>query len=124
ICGILCTQWLREYTREISLPAEHAIPIRQMHYDGLISWKVPKIVSALPVILQISVLLFFVGILDLLASLHPIVAALVAAVIGLTVGILAFTTVLSVLQILYEITGTKSATLHQCPFKSPQSMSF
>ncbi|PFH47361.1 hypothetical protein AMATHDRAFT_87764 [Amanita thiersii Skay4041] len=117
VLGILCCQWLREYSSDFDLSTEHAITNRQMHMEGLFKWKVPEIISSLPVMLQLSVLLFFAGILDLLWSLHHVVAATITIIMGLTSIIVIFTTVAPVVQILYE----RSPSIYQCPYKSPQS---
>ncbi|PFH49469.1 hypothetical protein AMATHDRAFT_63170 [Amanita thiersii Skay4041] len=125
VFGILCTQWLREFTRDASLTPEHAIPNRQMRYDGLIAWKVPEFISALPVILQMSVLLFFVGILDLLWSLHQVVAITATTAIGLTALILLCTTMAPITHCLHMMHRFfNSAAPPQCPYKSPLSWMF
>ncbi|KAF8623366.1 hypothetical protein AX17_007444 [Amanita inopinata Kibby_2008] len=121
VLGIMCTQWLREFTNEIPLPAEQAITVCQTRHDGLLAWKVPEMVTSLPVILQISVLLFFAGILDLLWSLHYVVAAVVTAAVCLTAVILVFTTVAPFLQCVYDLIYKGVPTLTRCPYKSPQS---
>ncbi|PFH45879.1 hypothetical protein AMATHDRAFT_8540 [Amanita thiersii Skay4041] len=121
VLGILCTQWLREYTRDIPLPPEHLIPTRQMHWEGLLAWKVPDVISTLPVILQLSVLLFFAGVLDLLWSLDHMIATILSIALGLLLLFLILTTVAPVFQYFYE---SELPSLYQCPYKSPQSFLF
>ncbi|KAM6490086.1 hypothetical protein JOM56_014405, partial [Amanita muscaria] len=98
IFGILCLQWIREFTRDISSYAVDCITIRRMRYDGLLNWKVPAIVNWLPIILQTSVLLFFAGVLDLLWSVHDTVAAVITAIVKLVTVAIIFTTVAPVVQ--------------------------
>ncbi|PFH47002.1 hypothetical protein AMATHDRAFT_7186 [Amanita thiersii Skay4041] len=103
VVGILCFQWLREFSQERPLSSEEAVMDRQMRYEGLLAWKVPEVISTLPVVLQLSVFLFFAGILDLLWSLHHIVAAFITTGMGITMSVIAVTT---------------------CPYKSPLSWFF
>ncbi|KAM6503224.1 hypothetical protein JOM56_000167 [Amanita muscaria] len=118
IFGILCLQWIRQFTREISMPVKVAIPIRQMRYDGLRYWKVPEIISALSVVLQISVLLFFAGILEFLWTLNREVAACCTVFVGLIAVGLAFTTFSPLIQTIQACYVPPSK---QCPYKSPLS---
>jgi hypothetical protein len=115
----MCLQWLREYRRDVALPHKDAIALRQMRYEGLLAWRVPEILSALPVILQASLLLFFIGILDLLWSRNPTVAASVTVVVGIVMSFLAISTALPALQ--HALTKNRHLRVHQCPYKSPQS---
>lgn len=122
LIGILCLQWLREFQRDAALPHKESVALRQMRYEGLIEWHVPEILSALPVILQLALILFFVGLLDLLWSLHPIIAACISAVVGVVMLFLATTTVLPTLQ--HALTKNNHLRILQCPYKSPQSWLF
>lgn len=119
LLGIMCLQWLREYRRDVALPHKEAIALRQMRYEGLLAWHVPEILSALPVILQTSLLLFFIGILDLLWARHWIVAACVTVVVGIVMTFLAITSALPALQ--HAFVKDRHLRVHQCPYKSPQS---
>lgn len=62
-CGIM-KQWLLFYSRNTSggSPKRTALT-RQYHYEGLIYWRVPQIIESLPIIMNISVFLFFVGLI-------------------------------------------------------------
>src|SRR6266446_7680910 len=66
LIGILCMQWLREFKRDAARSHKDAIAIRQMRFEGLLKWKVPMILSLLPLLLQFALVLFFAGVLDLL----------------------------------------------------------
>ncbi|KAE9404962.1 hypothetical protein BT96DRAFT_385973 [Gymnopus androsaceus JB14] len=74
IIGILCKQWLREYRRDAALSPKDALMLRQTRLESFQKWKVDDILSALPLLLQSALVLFFAGILDLLWSLNTIVA--------------------------------------------------
>ncbi|CDO70183.1 hypothetical protein BN946_scf184774.g11 [Trametes cinnabarina] len=106
--GLLVKQWLREYLAGSSNISRESIRIRQYRYDGLRKWRVPQIILFLPMLLQLSLVLFFVGLVDLLWSLHPVVASVVSVVVA-TGGLLGLMT--SLLPPLYP----------DCPYKSPQS---
>ncbi|KAJ3572442.1 hypothetical protein NP233_g3080 [Leucocoprinus birnbaumii] len=123
LVGILCLQWLREFQRASSpLPPKSSLALRQMRYSGLMAWRVPEILSALPLLLQISLLLFFAGLLDLLWDRDPIVAGVLSVAVGLVICFLGATTALPALQFVFS----KDEMLRgdQCPYKSPQSWLF
>ncbi|PPR04409.1 hypothetical protein CVT26_004234 [Gymnopilus dilepis] len=122
LIGILCMQWLREYGRDAARSHKDALAIRQMRYEGLIRWKVPSILSFLPLLLQLAFVLFFAGLLDLLWNLNRLVAIFVTIAVDLVFLVLVGTTVLPALQSHL----TKDPYLHvgQCPYKSPQSWAF
>ncbi|KAI0659375.1 hypothetical protein C8Q70DRAFT_1045226 [Cubamyces menziesii] len=106
--GLMVKQWLREYLAGSSNISRESIRIRQFRYQGLRSWHVPEIILFLPMLLQLALVLFFIGLLDLLWSLHPVVAAIVTVIVALT-GL--FALVACVFPPLFP----------DCPYKSPQS---
>ncbi|TFK38193.1 hypothetical protein BDQ12DRAFT_606272, partial [Crucibulum laeve] len=116
--GILCLQWLRQYNRDAALSHKDAIALRQMRYEGLLAWRVPEILSSLPVILQIALVLFFAGLLCLLWSLDHAVALLVTVSAGIAFFFLVVTTVSPSVQYMF---ARKDLHVPQCPYKSPQS---
>ncbi|KAF9524905.1 hypothetical protein CPB83DRAFT_860440 [Crepidotus variabilis] len=119
LIGILCLQWLREFQRDAALPHKEAVALRQMRYEGLIHWKVPQFLSALPVLLQGSLILFFIGLLDLLWDRNVYVAVAISIVVGFVLIFLGVTTLLPALQ--HAFTKDRHMRVHQCPYKSPQS---
>ena len=122
LIGILCLQWLREYQRDGTLPHKEAVALRQMRFEGLIYWRVPEILSLLPLILQVSLVLFFVGLLDLLWSRNQFVAACVTIAVGIVLLFIVITTALPTLQQI--VTSNEHLRIVQCPYKSPQSWLF
>ena len=106
--GLLVKQWLREYLAGSSNISRESIRIRQYRYDGMRRWRVPEIILCLPILLQAALLLFFIGLLDLLWTLHPIVAGVVTTIVAVSM-LFAITT--SLLPPFYP----------DCPYKSPQS---
>ncbi|KAJ3507208.1 hypothetical protein NMY22_g16999 [Coprinellus aureogranulatus] len=126
LVGILCKQWLREYQRYEGLSPKEAFPVRQMRYEGLLKWHVPKILSFLPLLLQSALLIFFAGLLDLLWSLHPLLASIISTLVGLVMILLASTTILPFAQYLLHFArlSPTDEPQGQCAFKSPQSRAF
>ncbi|RXW17343.1 hypothetical protein EST38_g8506 [Candolleomyces aberdarensis] len=122
LIGILCLQWLREYQRDGTLPHKEAVALRQMRFEGLIYWRVPEILSLLPLILQVSLVLFFVGLLDLLWSRNRFVAACVTIAVGIVLLFIIITTALPTIQQI--LTSNEHLRIAQCPYKSPQSWLF
>ncbi|TFK82455.1 hypothetical protein K466DRAFT_655706 [Polyporus arcularius HHB13444] len=106
--GLLVKQWLREYLAGSSNISRESIRIRQYRYEGLRRWCVPEIIMCLPILLQASLLLFFIGLLDLLWTLHPVVATVATAIVSVS---MLFVTTASFLPPFFP----------SCPYKSPQA---
>ncbi|KAI0698955.1 hypothetical protein C8T65DRAFT_660331 [Cerioporus squamosus] len=106
--GLLVKQWLREYLAGSSNISRESIRIRQYRYEGLRKWCVPEIIMCLPILLQASLVLFFIGLLDLLWTLHPIVATVATVIVAVS---MLFVTTASVLPPFFP----------SCPYKSPQA---
>ena len=122
LIGILCMQWLREFKRDAARSHKNTISIRQMRFEGLLAWKVPLILSLLPILLQFALVLFFAGVLELLWARNFTVAITISVASGIVMFILLATTVLPALQ--YFSTTDLNLRVAQCPYKSPQSWAF
>ncbi|TFK37930.1 hypothetical protein BDQ12DRAFT_588542, partial [Crucibulum laeve] len=121
--GILCIQWLREYERDTHLSPKESLAMRQMLSEGLRKWHVPKVLYALPLLLQLALLLFFVGLLNLLWSLgHIVVLAVSGGFLGLAFLFIGLTTILPTIQFLLPL--DENLRVPQCPYKSLQSWAF
>ncbi|KAF8650334.1 hypothetical protein AX16_005296 [Volvariella volvacea WC 439] len=120
LIGILCLQWIREYQKDPHhLSAQDAVLLRQLRYVGIIGWKVPQIISTLPVLLQLAVLLFFLGLCYFLYELDRIVAVVIMPMIC-SVPLILFGTALA--PIVQRILNNKPTLPSvQCPYKSPQA---
>ncbi|PBK69300.1 hypothetical protein ARMSODRAFT_156620 [Armillaria solidipes] len=107
LVAVLVKQWLHQYISVISdiLPRDRG-SIRQYRYMGLMTWQVPMIIGLLPVLLHISLGLFFAGLSIYLFALD-IAIAYVVAVISATAYV-AYVACL-VLPLFY----------HNCPYKTP-----
>ncbi|KAI3605710.1 hypothetical protein WG66_012029 [Moniliophthora roreri] len=131
--GLLCKQWLREQQRDppTATPAE-ALALRQMRRDSFEKWGVSPFLSVLPILLEVALLFFFVGILDLLWARHPIPFAFCLVSVALSAGLYFVTTFLPVLALFLRL---RRSTLFNrlgysrftpsyyfiCPYKSPQA---
>lgn len=68
--GILVKQWLRELLSISYISPQERIRIRDARVQGLESWKLFEIASLLPILLQISLALFFVGLCFFTEAVH------------------------------------------------------
>lgn len=108
LIGILAKQWLREYMSECSSSPREAVHLRQHRYNGLIGWYIPEIIAFLPLLLEIALVLFLIGLIELLWSLHPFVAGVVSVLVAVSLLFYVCTSILPILSV-------------NCPYKSPQS---
>ncbi|KAK7013609.1 hypothetical protein VNI00_019475 [Paramarasmius palmivorus] len=139
--GLLCKQWLREHQRDVPTrtPGED-LALRQLRRDSFEKWGVALFLSALPILLEIALVLFFVGVLDLLWTLQPILFGVCLAAIGLSVGTYLLTTFLPTITITRDqarfihtpfVDGNSQLSSYRdfgqlayhfiCPYKSPQA---
>ena len=72
--------------------------LRQYRLNHLTKWCVAEIVAILPVLLQISLALFFAGLLILLWHLHHTVAIVASGLVGVVMLFVLVTTILPVFQ--------------------------
>ncbi|KAK0477796.1 hypothetical protein IW261DRAFT_1312531, partial [Armillaria novae-zelandiae] len=113
--GIQCKQWLREYIRDVGCSSKDAL-------YGLLTWKVEWIISTIPLLLQVALVLFFIGVLELLWLLDKTVAVPFTIIVAFMVLFLSFTTLAPSIQYCYVIGRRSLAPLPpQCPYKSLQA---
>ncbi|PSS32118.1 hypothetical protein PHLCEN_2v2114 [Hermanssonia centrifuga] len=106
--GILAKQWIREYLQWNSAlaPARENVLVRQLRFEAWNDWKVSAGISAIPALLELSVVLFLVGLLVLLWTVDIVVATVITIV---TAVLLAISCAVTLLPAVY----------HRCPYKSP-----
>ncbi|KIJ49723.1 hypothetical protein M422DRAFT_777197 [Sphaerobolus stellatus SS14] len=121
VIGILSLQWIREYQRYEELTYQGRIGVRQIRYEGLYQWRIPLILSILPLLLQGALVLFFFGLAGFLWSLSIAVAVPVVISIALVLFFILFTTVAPSWQY-FLLSPTTSQS--QCAYKSSQSWLF
>ena len=104
--GMLIKQWLREYlTGNYTSPRER-IRVRHYRHEGLLTWHVFEIAAMPPLLLQLSLILFFVGLSDFLRQLDSIVGWVVTGVVILWLLLLTTSIIAPVL-------------CFRCPYKFP-----
>ncbi|KAK7043866.1 hypothetical protein VNI00_008032 [Paramarasmius palmivorus] len=127
--GLLCKQWLREHQRDTpTRTPQEALALRQLRRDSFEKWGVSTFLSTLPILLEIALLFFFVGLLDLLWTKHPIPFTFCLTVVSSSVGLYFFTTVI----LTWTAPGQQAKNIldarfeelsyqYICPYKSPQA---
>ncbi|KAK1218332.1 hypothetical protein PQX77_018974 [Marasmius sp. AFHP31] len=142
--ALLCKQWLREHRRHTHTrtPSE-ALALRWLRRQSLEKWRVPEILASLPMLLELALLLFLAGLLELLRTRHPVPFAIATIVVALAAIFYFGTTIIpavniarQVLQVVqnlgFERNNPKTfppsffiMTLppmeYICPYKSPQA---
>ncbi|KAI0346472.1 hypothetical protein BDW22DRAFT_1299808, partial [Trametopsis cervina] len=69
--GILVKQWLREYLAVDNPSPQARLRVRHLRYPQLIRWQVFEIAAFLPLLLQVALALFFLGMCYFTSSVHP-----------------------------------------------------
>jgi len=116
---ILGKQWIREYQKDLSVSACDAVRVRQARFDSLEAWKVPQIMAALPVILLLSLMLFFSGLLIQLWNVNNQTTAIVVSIaVGMTVLLVIVTTIVP------ACVSMQPRRSSFAPFRSPQAWIF
>ncbi len=107
LVAVLVKQWLHQYIATISdsSPRDRG-RIRQSRYMGLQKWQVPMIIGLLPVLLHVSLGLFFAGFCIYLFALELVIAYAVAAMAGCV-------------YIAYIGSLILPLVYHNCPYKTP-----
>ncbi len=84
LVAVLTKQWLHQYISVVSdISPLGRGRIRQYRYMGLEKWQVPMIIGLLPILLHVSLGLFFTGLCIYLFALHAVIAYTVASLSGI-----------------------------------------
>ncbi|KAF9032868.1 hypothetical protein BDZ89DRAFT_1233012, partial [Hymenopellis radicata] len=102
----LVKQWMHQYMAATSGTPRDRCMIRQYRYDGYEKWGVSFIVGTLPVLMHLSLGLFFIGLTVYLIQLYLPLAYITGSLAGIT-------------YIAYFISHVISATYLQCPYRTP-----
>ena len=108
--AMLIISWVREFDRGLgtmSIPEQRA-KTREFRYLGMEHWKLREMVAALPLLIQISLLLFSLGLIMFLFHISTPSFGIATAIFG--VGFL-----------YYAATTTISVFVTSSPFHSPFS---
>jgi len=109
--GMVVSQWLQDYDDVATSTSQQRVRMWYFRDRGFVEWGVLEIVYAVPLLLQISVMLFLAGLVQLLWTMNAVVAGvvtmLVAALFVFSIG-----------------TAVIPAFAPKCPYKSPQAWWF
>jgi hypothetical protein len=111
--AMLIKSWVREFDRglrALSLPEQRA-KTREFRYLGMERWKLQEMVGVLPLLIQISLILFSIGLILFLFQISSPSFGVTTAIFG--VGVL-----------YYTITTSISVFVTSSPFHSPLSRAF
>lgn len=109
--AILIQQWLRQYASLPQVTGRARAHLRQRRYKALREWFVPQLISALSVLLQLTLFLFLGGLIAFLWTVNTAVAIVITAAVGIFFLVFALTTILP-------------AILVECPYRSPLAWFF
>ncbi|EMD37371.1 hypothetical protein CERSUDRAFT_135934, partial [Gelatoporia subvermispora B] len=110
--AITIRQWLTHYTGKTSSNTRESAFTHYLRYDeGFIRWRVPDFIAMLPVLLQMALVFFLIGLAILLFDLNTTVAKVAISLISTLLFFLLFTTI-------------APACWLQCPYKSTQAQIF
>ena len=125
LIAIVSSQWLTEHQHYPShMPVMEKFALFHMRQEALIKWHVPKILSSVALLLLLSLVLFFVGLINFATSFVQAVSVPVIIITCFPLTFIALTTSLPMLQIISLSFSTVHASTGmpaQCPYKSTQS---
>jgi len=108
--AMLIKSWVREFDRGLqamSLPEQRA-KTREFRYLGMKRWKLPEMVGVLPLLIQISLLLFSIGLVLFLFHISKPSFGVTTAILGIGICY-------------YTMTTSISVFVTSSPFRSPLS---
>ena len=128
LIGIIALQWLREHLRPCTnLEPQIAFSLYHLSVESLDRWYLPQIFTALPLLLQLALVLFLAGVFEFLWSLNSTVAIPIAVAVGSSLFFLSWKTVVPAIQALslfFPRLPRKNMPRSPCPYRSPQSWAF
>jgi hypothetical protein len=109
LLAVLALQWVANYDVGLntSSPRKRALQ-RQLRWAGVVNWNMAEIIAFLPLLIFISLFLFFIGIADWLWHMNRIISGIVIGGIGIGLLLYAVTTMMSIITI-------------EAPFRTPVS---
>ncbi|KAI0746589.1 hypothetical protein C8Q80DRAFT_1057900, partial [Daedaleopsis nitida] len=87
LLAILAKQWVNYLLAGLSPVPIAGARHRQYRIDGMHKWKLPFVISVLPVFLHVSLLLFFAGLVDFVWDLNGTLGILIALLVIATSAI-------------------------------------
>jgi hypothetical protein len=109
LLAVLALQWVANYDMGLSTSSARKRALqRHTRWKGIEKWKMGEIIASLPLLIFVSLFLFFIGIADWLWHLNQAIASIVIAGIG--IGCL-----------VYSVTNIISIVKLEAPFRTPVS---
>ncbi|KAF7795303.1 hypothetical protein EIP86_006457 [Pleurotus ostreatoroseus] len=105
---IMVQQWLREYRTPTNSSVREAVRLREMRRRAFTDWAVPAIVSIIPILLELALVLFFIGQCQLFAAVNKTVFVPFAVFLGIALLMFTIATVMPLFS-------------RTCAYKSPTS---
>ncbi|CAA7269854.1 unnamed protein product [Cyclocybe aegerita] len=129
LIGIVASQWLREHQlRPEHFSAQERFALLSMRTEMIEKWRIPAFFLSLPVLLELALVLFFLGLAEFLRSLdvYEVTVPIIVA-ISLSLLFLVTTTAIPALQVI-TVRSTRTQVNKNvpipCPYKSPQARLF
>jgi len=107
--AISASEWLLHHTDRSASMSRQSVRVWYFRRRGIEKWHVPFIISILPVLLQISLALFLVGLIELLWSVDTTIGAVIASLVITLLAAQIFTTFIP-------------ASAPDCPFKTSPAL--
>ena len=103
--GIFMKQWLHQFVAQNSIDPMERVKIRIFRFEGVKRWGVYQLAAALPLLLQLALLLFLIGLSELLRYLNPLVGWVITGSMVLWLIVIVMMTLIPLFD-------------SQCPYKS------
>ncbi|KAK7687968.1 hypothetical protein QCA50_009187 [Cerrena zonata] len=104
--GILVKQWLHEFMAQEPLEPKKRLKIRLLREEGVQTWGVFELAACLPLLLQTTLFLFFIGLSEFLRNLNAIVGWATTGMMFAWLGFFIFATFAPIFS-------------SRCPYKTP-----
>lgn len=106
--GMISKQWLREYLQWTTMSglSEDQVRLRQDRYEAFNDWNTPAIIASMPVLLEIALILFLLGMEVLLWTLNGVVFGVCTVAVVTLIVLVIVVTVLPLFRA-------------RCAYKSP-----
>lgn len=109
--AISVKQWLNQFTSRVTSMPRQSVIVWFSRRRGFNRWRVEDIINLLPVLLQIALILFLIGLIELVWTLSPPSSAVASVVTVLSGALLLF----------LACTAVIPAIAADCPYRSPQA---
>lgn len=106
LVAVLVKQWLHHYTALTFGTLRERAYVRQFKFDGLECWQVNLVIGMLPIVMNISLGLFFIGLVLFYIPLCVLLAW--------TIGVISI-----IVTILYFVSNIIPIVFLQCPYQTP-----